>query len=455
MLGKRYDSADGTAAATRWMEIIQHAAYRASSDLAKEKGAFPLFDRDAFLGAPSVMALPDDLRETIATNGMRNGLVTSIAPTGTISLFAGNVSSGIEPVFDFAYTRRILNRDGSTREDDVEDYAFALFKQLKGPDAPLAEAFVSATQISPDAHLRMQAALQPHVDSSISKTINCPVDLPFEAFKDIYLTAYDAGLKGCTTFRPNAVTGSVLVASPNVTEKTSSKGSSELASKSDGPASRPDSHSSTAASVVEEPAAPDGGSVIYMSEPLERDAVLAGQTYKLKWPGSDHAIYVTLNDIEQDDRRRPFEIFINSKNLEHYAWTVALTRMISAVFRRGGDVTFVVEELKAIFDPQGGQWVGGRYVPSLLAAIGGIIETHMQTIGFLQVSDQVSVTPERKTLQSGRDENLESSKPGVTLTNTVGQSTPAARFCPRCQQPGLHRSEGCWICMDCGYSKCG
>ena len=133
------------------------------------------------------------------------------------------------------------------------------------------------------------------------------------------------------------------------------------------------------------------GEVVYMAKPLEREGVLAGYTYKIRWPSSDHAMYITINDIECEGpasagtlkRRRPFEIFINSKNLEHYAWTVALTRMISAIFRRGGDVSFVVEELKAVFDPQGGHWMGGRYVPSLLAAIGGIIETHMIRTGFL------------------------------------------------------------------------
>ena len=120
-----------------------------------------------------------------------------------------------------------------------------------------------------------------------------------------------------------------------------------------------------------------------MAQPLQREPVLEGLTYKLRWPSSDHAMYITINDINQGGRRRPFEIFINSKNLEHYAWTVALTRMISAIFRRGGDVTFVVEELKAVFDPQGGQWINGRYVPSLLAAIGGVVESHMLRIGFL------------------------------------------------------------------------
>ena len=135
------------------------------------------------------------------------------------------------------------------------------------------------------------------------------------------------------------------------------------------------------------PATHDASGVVYIAQPLDRPEDLPGKTYKIKWPGSDHAIYITINDVMQDGRRRPFEIFINSKNMEHYAWTVALTRMISAVFRRGGDVSFVVEELKAVFDPRGGQWMEGRYVPSLLAAIGGVIERHLIEIGFLAADD--------------------------------------------------------------------
>jgi ribonucleoside-diphosphate reductase alpha chain len=157
--------------------------------------------------------------------------------------------------------------------------------------------------------------------------------------------------------------------------------------------------------------------------------VLPGYSYKLKWPESDHAIYITINDVIENGQRRPFEIFINSKNMEHYAWTVALTRMISAVFRRGGDVTFVVEELKAVFDPRGGQWMGGRYVPSLLAAIGGIIERHMVEIGFLD--------PERQQ------------RPSVPENEGARRS-----FCPRCGEQALVFQEGCATCLSCGYSKC-
>ena len=152
-----------------------------------------------------------------------------------------------------------------------------------------------------------------------------------------------------------------------------------------------------------------------MTQPLDRPEALPGQTYKMSWPESDHAIYITINDIVQDGRRRPFEVFINSKNMEHYAWTVGLTRMISAVFRRGGDVSFVVEELKAVFDPRGGQWMGGRYVPSLLAAIGEVIERHMIAIGFMP-----DPAPSAALVEHGR----------------------SARW-PTCPRPGHGEAAGC------------
>jgi ribonucleoside-diphosphate reductase alpha chain len=442
LCGARYDSPEGLALAERWMAAIQKSAYLASVELAREKGAFPLFDAERFLAAPNVQRLSGDVCSGIARHGIRNGLLTSIAPTGTISLLAGNVSSGVEPVFDFRYERRVLARDGSARSEPVEDYAHALYRQQFGATAPLTDAFVTAQELTPSAHLKMQAALQRHVDSSISKTINCPADLSFEAFKDVYLEAYALGLKGCTTYRPNAVTGSILRRSSAPDAAEEDAGSVSLAGPPGIGQPSPERLPGPAALTAALPGA-RAGEVVRMTEPLEREPVLKGFTYKLRWPGSDHAMYITINDIEMDGRRRPFEVFINSKNLEHYAWTVALTRMISAIFRRGGDVAFVVEELKAVFDPQGGQWMNGRYVPSLLAAIGQVIETHMISTGFLVASENSgeAALPARKALAG-----LGESK----LAGPRGEG----KICPRCNHRALTRREGCWVCGNCDYSKC-
>ena len=219
MVGERYGRPQAAALTERWMQAIQHAAYLASTELAAERGCFPLYDRDALLERPGIKRLPAQLRDAIATHGLRNGCLTSVAPTGTISILAGNVSSGIEPVFDFTYRRRVLTAGGATDELDVEDYAYAIFRARFGARAPLPPAFVRAGDLTPSEHLAMQAAAQRHVDSSISKTINCPADLPFEAFRDIYLEADRLGLKGCTTFRPNAITGSVLIASADTRQQ--------------------------------------------------------------------------------------------------------------------------------------------------------------------------------------------------------------------------------------------
>jgi ribonucleoside-diphosphate reductase alpha chain len=307
-LGSPYGGAAARERAASWMAIIQNAAYRASAALAAEKGAFPLYDANAFLARPNIARLDADVRDAIAANGIRNGCLTSIAPTGTISLLAANVSSGIEPVFDFVYRRRVLGDDQAAEEQTVEDFAHRKFRETFGTDAPLPEAFVTTEALTPSQHVAMQAALQPFIDSAISKTINCPEDISFESFRDIYLEAYDSGLKGCTTYRPNTITGAVL------SRETPATGEVKMnAGKGEGLAlDKP----SIVNMPVEDPAMPG---VVYMTKPLERDAALEGVTYKIKWPASAHALYVTINDIVRDGRRRPFEVFINTKNLEHYA----------------------------------------------------------------------------------------------------------------------------------------
>lgn len=392
----RYGAEDGLVLTRKWLSIIRTASYRASAQLAAEKGAFPAYDK-AILDRPTLASLDAETRAMIAEHGLRNGCLTTIAPTGTISLLAGNTSSGIEPVFAFSYNRRVRQPDNSHVEEPVQDYALTVWNRLKGDAPPPEHSFVSAQTLTPADHLAMQAVAQQYIDSSISKTINCPEDISFEDFADVYIRAFDLGCKGCTTYRPNAVTGSVLS--------------------------------------VEKPETKTNAEEIKMPALTARPEHLTGATYKIKWPESEHALYVTINDIEENGRRRPFEIFINSKNMEHYAWTLALTRMISAVFRRGGDVSFVAEELKAVFDPRGGAWMGGRYVPSLLAAIGDVIQRHLD-------SDSV------KGVVAYASAEADPAQPAAAAPRL------APRGCPKCGAAALIRAEGCDKCLECGYSKC-
>ena len=211
LLGLHYAEEPARRFAAETMRAICHAAYAASIELAREKGAFPFFERDKYLSGEFVRHLPPELREDIARHGIRNSHLTAIAPTGTISLLANNISSGLEPVYDFCFTRRLLDRDGRYAEYEIKDDVFRRWR-LQHKDGPLPRAFVNTHQLEPAAHLAMQAALQPYVDNSVSKTINVPRDFPFAGFKDIYDRAYDLDLKGCTTFRPNPVTGAVLSA---------------------------------------------------------------------------------------------------------------------------------------------------------------------------------------------------------------------------------------------------
>ena len=394
LLGIRYGSAEAVALSEQVMRTVAFAAYDASADIAAEKGAFPLFVADKYLAAPFVQALPASVRAKIAATGIRNSHLTSIAPTGTISLLAGNISSGIEPVFAFHYLRRIREgQEGETTDHEVLDYAYAEYCRRHGrpaSDADLPEAFVAAESIPPSEHIDMQAALQRYVDSSISKTINVPRDFPFEDFKDIYRYAYRQGLKGCTTFRPSEYISGVLI------------------------------RTEEAAKPKEEPA----------DTPPRRPEMLHGTTYKVKTPVSRDAFYITINDIDEAGSRRPYEIFINTKNLQHFSWVVAMTRLVSAVFRREPDPSFLVEELMSIYDPNGGYYSNGEYVPSLPAEVGRLIATHLRSLGIL-------------------------ADPKVTDEEAVPLAADGGLRCAMCGMAGVQKREGCLVCPHCGFSKCG
>ncbi|MGH6969781.1 MAG: adenosylcobalamin-dependent ribonucleoside-diphosphate reductase, partial [Stellaceae bacterium] len=262
LCGLRYGSAKAVATTEAWMRAIERLAYLASADLAREKGAFPLFDKEKYLAGEKVKSLDPEIRAAIAQHGIRNALLTSVAPTGTISIFADNVSSGLEPVFSFKYTRNVLMPDGARREEEVSDHAYRLFRRLKGDNAPLLDYFVDAQALSPADHVVMQAAVQKYIDSSISKTINVPANFPFAQFKDVYLQAYELGCKGCTTYRPNEVTGAVLEVRPEAKPQKQA----ELPLPT--PQARP-------ADVFE------AGGIVYMTQPLSRPEALPGHTYKV------------------------------------------------------------------------------------------------------------------------------------------------------------------------------
>ncbi len=421
MLRTRYGSPASLAIAEQIMRTIRDTAYDASVDLAIEKGAFPLLDRERYLQGEFVKQLPEELRGRIREHGIRNSHLISIAPTGTISLFAGNISSGLEPVFAFTYTRRVRVGHGDQYEEHtVEDYAYRLQRHLAPREGTLPEYFATTDQIAPRAHVDVQARLQKYVDSSISKTINVPRDLPFEQFKDIYLYAYEQGCKGCTTFRPNDHIVGILQRDDDKKKETKD----------------------------EEKLATDELDIV-----PSRPVFLQGTTYKIKTPLSKQALYITINDITENGCRRPFEIFINSKNLQHFSWIVAMTRLISAVFRRTGDPAFLVEELKSIFDPNGGYFRNGRYIPSLVAEIGDVIEQHLVTIGLME-------EPQRKTAEAVAVHTHSDGSQPLGSTESVGvqkddaQQNSPFMICPHCSERSMFYEENCCKCYSCGYSKC-
>jgi ribonucleoside-diphosphate reductase alpha chain len=415
MLNMTYGSKDAADTAEVVMRMITIAAYEESIALARQFGPCPVTEtkeqRMAFVQSGFMQRMPSYLRDEIIQAGIRNALLTSIAPTGTISLYAGNVSSGVEPIFATGYTRKVLEKDGSKREEKVFDAALLEWKfyaENNGLDMDAQPpALVTAQDLSPMAHIVMQAAVQRWIDSSISKTVNCPVDISFEDFKDVYWEAYETGCKGCTTYRPNEVTGSVLSV--------------------DEPAKPAEPVAEETHEVIPFP----GETISRAIEPLARPVELMGHTYKLKWNNDN--LYVTINDaVDEVGTIVPFEIFINSKNVEHFAWTVALTRMVSAIFRRGGNVDFVAEELKNVFDPSGGAWVGGKYVPSLIALIGQTVQTHLKRNR--TTTDAIVTEPE------------------VLLEQQI---TEKPIQCGECKGFNVKLQSGCPVCGDCGHSKCG
>lgn len=376
MLGLRYDTAEARAMAGRIAESLRDQAYAASVDLAQEKGAFPLFDADQYLAAPRFASrLPEDLKRSIARHGLRNSHLLSIAPTGTISLaFADNAANGIEPPFSWTYQRKKREADGSHKVYDVEDHAWRLYRHLGGDVSKLPPQFVTALEISALDHMRMVAAVAPFVDSAISKTVNVPVDYPFEEFRNLYLEAWKAGLKGITTYRPNSVIGSVLSVTPH------EEAPNDLDTSDADRRIRLEAAPTPALSSLRWPSRPrltaGNPAWAYMVEsPFGQFAIFVGHVDN----GDPHAFEVWVNGAEQ-----PRGIGAVAKTLsmdmraQDRAW---LRTKLDILSRTAGDDAF-----DCALPPDGTL----TRVPSLVAAFARIVAWRVEQLGALAARDDRS-----------------------------------------------------------------
>ena len=381
MLGLRYDTREAFSRAARIAELMRDAAYEASIELARERGAFPLFNADLYLsGSTFASRLPQSLRERIRAQGLRNSHLLSIAPTGTISLaFADNASNGIEPAFSWSYTRKKRRADGSLEEFAVEDHAWRLFRHLRGADAPLPPAFVSALELSASAHAAMVAAVAPFIDTAISKTVNVPADYPYAEFQDLYMQAWQSGLKGLATYRPNAVMGAVLSPTP-------------LGSETAAPLQ-----------IADVPAAHEPGANLRLRLDRSSAPVLAS----LRWPGrpelpggnpawtfmvnhpfGDFALFVGELSNEEGGAPQAFEVWVNGAEQPRALGALAKTLSMDL---RANDAAWLQLKLDALatvaeersfdmpFPPSGER----RLFPGVVAATAALVRWRCEQLGTL------------------------------------------------------------------------
>jgi ribonucleoside-diphosphate reductase alpha chain len=373
MLGLRYDGEPARAMARRIAEVMRDAAYEASADLAAERGAFPLFNADLYLaGGRFASRLPAPLKERIRRQGIRNSHLLSIAPTGTISLaFADNASNGIEPAFSWTYTRKKRDPDGRLVEHAVEDHAWRLYRHLKGEDAPLTDAFVTALEMSAQAHAQMVAAVAPCIDTSISKTVNVPADYPYADFEQLYQQAWSLGLKGLATYRPNAVLGSVLSTQPAPLTVQPGDANRRLA--------------------LAAPRVPVLASLRWPGRP-ELPGGNAAWTYLIQHPYGDFALFVGEWPREEGARPQPFEVWVNGAEQPRGLGALAKTLSMDL---RADDAAWLQLKLDALatvaeerplempFPPHGQP----RPFPGLVAATAAVLRWRCEQLGVLPPKD--------------------------------------------------------------------
>jgi ribonucleoside-diphosphate reductase alpha chain len=454
MLGLRYDRAEGRALAANISERMRDSAYLASIELAKEKGAFPKFDADKYLASGFARRLPEPIREAIREHGIRNSHLLSIAPTGTITLaFADNASNGIEPAFHWTYNRKKRAADGSMESFEVTDSAYRLYRHTGGDVDKLPPAFVTALQMSSSDHLQMLQAVQPFIDTSISKTVNVPEDYPYDDFKDLYLQGWKAGLKGLATYRPNSVTGSVL--------------------------------SLTAPAPV---AAPAAHAAEPEDDPLRSqfdnrpDGELEGVTSKVEFSGLEgkKKVYLTVNFMRVSGIvngksvtiERPVEFFMPAgQRDEGQQWIASNMRLLSMVARSGGSVAKSLQNMREVVWDKGPVRCGfvikadetraPRFHDSEVAAIGFALQRILAKRGFLDADGNqvpVRVLAERLARRDTEFDLEEGSAEPAVATSGSGHQHVAGtgKKCPDCGAHDLHRVDGCSMCGNCGYvGSCG
>jgi len=387
MLRIPYGSKEALEVAAELQQRAMDIAYGESTNLAEEKGPFPTFDADLYLKSHFVQKnLPVNLKNRIKDNGIRNIALLTIPPVGTGSLLAGNISNGLEPIFALEYDRRVRQPDGSSKTEPVEDYAWKIWKQSTGydPGNITPDFFTTSRDIPPKSHVDMQAALQKYIDGSISKTANIPESFSLQEYEDLMWHAIDSGVKGFTTFREGTREG---VLETRKEEKPSATKHKEEKLKAKEPKKK-------------------------------RPRVLSGKTYKIADDLGN--LYVTINNIEEAGKTRPFEIFIESNSETaslHAEWYKAISKLMSAVMRRTDDPGFMVKDLQSIYAPKG-YFSDGQYMQSKPQMIGNILEEHLQDLA------------------------------GEAKKTTYTK-------CPECGEVSFSKEGGCGSCKSCGFSQCG
>lgn len=425
--------------------LLQERSYFTSALLAKERGPFPLYDREKFMKGYNFKKLPGYVKDAIAEYGIRNGELNTIAPNGTGSGYTGNVSSAHESVYSFEpMTRKMRQRDNSVKPYRSVDYSLRLYEKMFG-EVPIRDGkldrsklpagFVDAMTISVDDHLAVHAAWQEFIDASISKTVNVPYEMSFDDFKKVYGQAYVMGAKGCTTYRPDPIAGrgSVLSVDAPAVDKTVEQVDKNIAELN-----------KTIADMDK------SADLIPVSS---RPGVLGGMTYKLKWPVTNKNWYVTITSTNG----RPQEVFITPGDPAAMEWVAALSRTVTAVLRRGGDVRFLVDQLEEVHSAAGGAFITDQqaYRPSIVAAIAGVMRQEFRRLGLYSqdVSTQAPVVEEPRMRMGAPRAGM----PDGDVFTAVDTSLQIGNgiHCPQCHQNTYIKEGGCGRCLNCDYTTCG